>query len=374
MSTQAGAKSRGPRLTHLDAVRGLAVMGILLMNSISFGLGNEAYFDVSARGTYTTLDWVLGILGELFADQKFMGLFSLLFGASILLFLERAQAKGQAPVRLSLWRNGLLLGIGICHAVIWSGDVLTVYALCAPVLLLMRNRSAKFLIISGVFVFLLALVQEVLLSWVATDELLRMVWREELNSPEAIFLGVSYITDAFVRALGMMLVGMGLYRSGFLSEPNITPKLLRASLMAIGVCAAVSAGGFAWVASQGFDAVAVRLGNLPNGLVTIPMTLSYLVLFIVWDQRSTGQLVRRVRCLGQMALTNYIGQTLIGLSLAAVVPAEWVSRSTIWLAILVVWVAQLYGSAAWLDKCRFGPLEWLWRCATYRRWEKLVRS
>ena len=374
MSTQADTKPKNSRMTHLDAVRGLAVMGILVMNSVSFGLGNEAYFDVSAKGTYTTLDWVLGVLGELFADQKFMGLFSLLFGASILLFLERAQAKDHAPVKLSLWRNALLLVMGICHALVWTGDVLTVYAVCAPLLLLMRNRSSRFLIIGGVAVFLLALVQEALFSFMATDEMLRLVWREELNSPEVELLAVSYITDAFVRALGMMMVGMGLYRSGALTRPNITPRLLRGCVLTIGLGAAVSAGGFAWVASQGFDGVAVRLGNLPNGLVTIPMTLSYLVLFIVWDQRSTGQLVRRVRCLGQMALTNYIGQTLIGLSLAAMVPAEWVSRSTIWLMVLTVWVVQLYGSAAWLEKCRFGPLEWLWRCATYRRWEKLRRS
>ena len=374
MSTQADTKPKNSRMTHLDAVRGLAVMGILVMNSVSFGLSNEAYFDVSARGTNTTLDWVLGILGEIFADQKFMGLFSLLFGASILLFLERAQAKGRAPVQLSLWRNALLLVVGICHVVVWTGDVLTVYALCAPVLLLMRNRSSRFLIIGGVMVFLLALVQEVLLSLITTDEVLRMVWREELISPEAELLAVSYFTDAFVRALGMMMVGMGLYRSGVLTRPEITPGLLRGSVVVIGLGAAVSAAGFAWVASQGFDGVAVRLGNLPNGLVTIPMTLSYLVLFIVWDQRATGQLVLRVRCLGQMALTNYIGQTLIGLSLAAMAPADWVSRSSIWLAILVVWVVQLYGSAAWLAKYRFGPLEWVWRCATYRRWEKLVRS
>ena len=374
MSSPNQKKSAGGRMTHLDAVRGLAVMGILVMNSVSFGLGNEAYFDLSAQGTNTTLDWILGILGELFADQKFMGLFSLLFGASILLFLERAEAKGRAPVKLSLWRNALLLVAGICHALIWTGDVLTVYALCAPVLLLMRNRSSKFLVVSGVLVFMLALVQEALLSFVTTDDLIRMVWREGLNTPEAQLLGVSYITDAFVRALGMMLVGMGLYRSGMLTRPEITSGMIRGSLGVVALGAAVSAAGVAWVASQGFDGVSVRLGNLPNGLITIPMTLSYLLLFIVWDQRSTGGLVLRVRCLGQMALTNYIGQTLIGLGLAAVVPPEWVSRSTIWLMILVVWVVQLYGSAAWLAVYRFGPLEWLWRCATYRRWEKLRRA
>ena len=59
------------RITHLDAVRGVAVLAILVMNGVSFGLGNVAYFDLSAPGTDSSLDWLLGIAGEVFADQKF---------------------------------------------------------------------------------------------------------------------------------------------------------------------------------------------------------------------------------------------------------------------------------------------------------------
>ena len=235
MSSSAHLKSTGTRLTHLDTVRGLAVMGILVMNSVSFGLGNVAYFDVSAHGTETFMDWTLGILGEVFADQKFMGLFSLLFGASLLLFLERAQAKGPSPVKLSLWRNGLLLVMGIAHALIWTGDVLTVYALCAPLLLLLRNRSWKFLITCGVAIFSLAMIQEALLGVYTTDDALRAVWREELNTPEIELLALSYVSDAFIRALGMMMVGMGLYRHGFLMNPNVTSKVLRAAKAALAV-------------------------------------------------------------------------------------------------------------------------------------------
>ena len=81
------------RITHLDAVRGVAVMGILIMNAVSFFLGNTAYFDISSPDNQGALDWLVAGLGEVFADQKFMALFSLLFGASIILFASGLKPK-----------------------------------------------------------------------------------------------------------------------------------------------------------------------------------------------------------------------------------------------------------------------------------------
>ena len=74
-----------------------------------------------------------------------------------------------------------------------------------------------------------------------------------------------------------------------------------------------------------------------------------------------------------MALTHYLSQTVLGLALVAALPAAWVSRSTLWVGILAIWALQLAASKPLLDRWRFGPLEWAWRCATYRRWEPLRR-
>ena len=131
------------RITHLDLIRGVAVMGILTMNMSLFGLEGAGYYDLSAEGSYTPLDWFFGVLGESLSDQKFMGIFSALFGASALLFLERAERRGQPAVRLNLRRNIILLGIGVIHSIFWEGDILAVYALCAPLLLLARRWPAR---------------------------------------------------------------------------------------------------------------------------------------------------------------------------------------------------------------------------------------
>ena len=96
------------------------MLGILLMNAVAFKFGLVPYLNLSAGGSETWLDWSVGIFGEIFVDQKFMGLFSLLFGAGILLFIERAEAKDRRPILLNLWRNALLLAIGILHALLWK--------------------------------------------------------------------------------------------------------------------------------------------------------------------------------------------------------------------------------------------------------------
>ena len=113
MATNSQPNDSGPvresaRITSLDLIRGVAVLGILLMNAVSFKFGPAPYFNLSAGGSETWLDWTVGILGEIFVDQKFMGLFSLLFGAGMILFIDRASARGRRAALLNMWRNALL--------------------------------------------------------------------------------------------------------------------------------------------------------------------------------------------------------------------------------------------------------------------------
>ena len=154
------------------------MLGILFMNAVNFKFGGAVYFNLNAGGSETWLDWAIGVFGEVFIDQKFMGLFSLLFGAGMILFIDRAADKGRRAVALNLWRNGLLLLIGILHLQLWQGDVLAVYAVSSVFLLALRRLPNRALISVGVAVFALSVVGALMAQYIAdtTDESLSGLW------------------------------------------------------------------------------------------------------------------------------------------------------------------------------------------------------
>ena len=365
------------RITHLDTVRGVAVMGILIMNAVSFFFVGAAYFDISSPENKTILDWLVGGFGEVFADQKFMALFSILFGASVLLFCERAAAKGHSPVRLSLWRNFLLLLMGLFHESIWEGDILFVYACCAPVLLLCRKLPPTLLISVGTLLYLSPIIVSGLVVSVVDPAAFLEVWgslsiKNPSSDVDLVLLGLMY--DVFARAMGMMFIGMGLYANGMLIHANASDALFKRSLCLVALGALLSGVGLAWTATQNFSPTAIVQGNIANTVGTVPMALGYLGLLMWWNEKTSGVLINRVRALGKTALTNYIGQTVVCVVLASLLPNEWLSRTTVFLLIIVIWWAQLYLAEKWLKQYRFGPLEYLWRCATYRRLAAFVNK
>ena len=359
------------RNTALDAVRGVAVLGILVMNAVSFGLPAAAYTNLDAAGSQTPLDWLVGGAGEIFADQKFMGLFSMLFGAGIVLFAERAAAKGRRSVLLSLWRNALLFVMGVVHLLVWDGDVLTVYALCAPVVLALRRLPPKVLFALGGACYAAVAV----ISWGVQASLrsyssvLIDFWHygDYYDVVETWFLA-----DYFGRALGAMLIGVALYRTGVMSGQRTPSFYRRMAAWSLGIGLPLSGAGLALVAGTDFDIDWAIAGTIPNTVATVPVCLGYLSLIVLWNRGSNSPTRRRIRAAGQMALTNYLAQTAMGLLvLGTLLDNVELSRSTIVVFVVAVWVLQLWWSKAWLDRFSFGPVEWLWRCATYRSWQPL---
>ena len=371
MPSDTSATPRDERNTALDAVRGVAVLGILIMNAVAFGLPPAAYANLDAGGSRSFLDWIVGGAGEIFADQKFMGLFSMLFGAGIVLFAERAAAKGRRSVLLSLWRNGLLLVIGIVHLSFWDGDVLFVYALCAPVVLALRHLPTKVLFSLGGACYAAVAV----VSWLVQSSLrsfssvLIDFWHygEYYDVIETWFL-----TDYFGRALGAMLIGAALYRTGIITGRRPAAYYRRFAVWGLGIGLPLSSGGLALMAATDFDIDWAVAGTIPNTVATVPLCLGYLSLIVLWNSARDSALRQRIRALGRMALTNYLSQTALGLIVLGALLGD-VELSRTWVAVFVVavWAVQLWWSKAWLDRFSFGPVEWLWRCATYRRWQPL---
>ena len=377
-----GPVTESARITSLDLIRGAAVLGILLMNAVSFKFGLVPYLNLSAGGSETWLDWSVGIFGEIFVDQKFMGLFSLLFGAGILLFIERAEAKNRRPLLLNLWRNALLLAIGILHALLWEGDVLTVYAISSLFLIAMRKLPPKGLIAIGAGLFLLSVPNFFFVQHLtnSTDASLAGLWTlseggtsGETGSNDAL-LGLT-LAGYFLRGLGMILMGAGLYRLGFMNGGMSTRTYRLTAAIGLGVGLPLAAASVIVTAMGDYSREVALIGQIPNTLGTIPASLGYMSLIVLWNRGGDNRLKRRLRAAGRMALTNYLSQTVLGvLVLNVLLNDVAVNRSGILLFVLAVWAVQLWWSQAWLNRFRFGPAEWLWRVATYRRGQPLRRA
>ena len=376
-TAESGPVRESGRITSLDLIRGVAVLGILLMNAVNFKLGGAPYFNLSVGGSETWLDWAVGIFGEVFVDQKFMGLFSLLFGAGMILFIDRASERGKRAVLLNLWRNALLLLIGILHFWVWDGDVLMVYAVSSVFLLALRRLPNLALISLGVAVFAVSIANTLLAQNIAntTDASLSGLWTPgEVQDDEAV--ASLFLLGFFLRALGLILVGAGLYRMGFMNGglPVRTYRLIAVVGLAIGL--PLAAAGVVITALNDYSREIAFIGQIPNTLGTIPASLGYMCIIILWNNRGDNWFKRRLRAVGRMALTNYLTQTVLGVLVLTVLlgDVDFVNRAAVLVFVFAVWALQVWWSQAWLSRFLFGPAEWLWRVATYRRGQPLRRA
>ncbi len=365
------------RITSLDTVRGFAVLGILLMNVVSFSLPLGAYFRIDGPGTDSGLDWAVAVAGEILVDQKFMALFSLLFGAGIALFADRAHDRGRDAVRLSLWRNALLLAIGLAHALLWDGDVLRIYALCSPIVVALRGAPSRLLVRLGVALVLVPTAVALLVQTTidADGTQLGEYWLlpGELADGPGLFL----LLDYGCRALGMMLLGIVLHRNGFLAGRASVALYRRVAVIGLAVGWTFAAVGVIWLVVADFAPSVALIGQIPNTFGTIPAALGYAAALVLWDRAATAApagglqatLHRQLQAVGRMALTNYLAHTLLMvLVFLPLLRAADVTLTRTVLAgcVLVIWALQLAWSPPWLERFRWGPAEWLWRSATYR--------
>lgn len=374
------------RITNLDFIRGLAVLGILMINSIFFGLPFSAGFNPSSGGHIGILDWTIVIISDLFFNQKMMGLFSLLFGAGIVLFIEAANNRQHPrPRSLSFRRNFLLLIFGLIHlSLIWEGDVLTLYAICAPIIILLYNRGLWKLISLSALCMLLPVVLSFFMQYLFDSqgnliEALRdsdasKTWniglgkywfaeKEKMGDLVWLFFG----TDAFFRALGMMLLGVVLYRLNVIQGKLDTKIYKRMALFGLLVGLPITLSGTFWMISQDYSPGIALVGGIPNKLGIVPLVLAYIGIFSLLDRSISSKIASRIRACGRMAFTNYLLQSILGVLFFTVLFERGdFTRKEIVIFVVVVWVTQLVSSKIWLDNFRYGPMEWIWRKLTYK--------
>lgn len=388
------------RIVAMDVLRGFALLGILLVNIQSFAMPGAAYLNPTAWGDFTGINFAVWSVTHILADQKFMSLFSMLFGAGILLFCEKSEAKNQSPAKLHYQRTFWLLLFGLLHAYLfWYGDILVSYALCGFLVYLLRNKSittllvvaSLFMVISGGYSLLIGMS----LSQFPAEAKSGMMaaWnpdQQELNKEIAAYLG-SYSTaltfraeetlfmQTYVfftyflwRASAMMLFGMALYKSGFFHLKWQTTRYVKLLVTGLIFGLGLIIYGVKSNLAQAFSLeYSMFLGSQFNfwGSVFVALGYASAVMIAVKFQWFSA-LQTRLAAIGKTAFSNYILHTLVFTTLFYGYGAGLFAGTERWqqlLLVIAMWGVQLWLSTLWLQYYRFGPLEWAWRSLTYRK-------
>jgi uncharacterized protein len=382
------------RIVSLDALRGVAVLGILVINVRLFSMPELTLTNPNVYGDFTGLNYASWLAGHVLAELKFITLFSALFGAGIVLFTERKD-EGTA-LSLHYRRTAWLLVIGLGHAyLLWYGDILVPYALCALVLVSLRRRPAASLAKIGVVLLLVPSVLEVLTGLTLGSEALGDQWMpaaETLDSEVETYRGgwleqmghrvstsfrrqtSGFLGYTFWRVGGTMLLGMALYKWGVLTDER--SNRLYALLVAGGLAGVgVILGGVWYIEASNWSADVALFWQQFNYWGSFLVAGGYIgavTLYVRWRPR--GPVTRAFAAVGRTAFTNYLLQTLVattvfyghGLGLFGSV-----SRAEALVFVAAVWVAQVALSVLWLRVFRYGPVEWLWRTLTYQERQPL---
>ncbi|UCF05574.1 MAG: DUF418 domain-containing protein [bacterium] len=388
------------RIGAIDALRGFAVLGILIMNIQSFSLVGAAYLNPTAYGDLSGANRWVWIISHIIADKKFMTIFSMLFGAGIVLMTDRIEARGSGARGIHYRRTMWLIVIGLLHAyLLWYGDILFTYGLCALLVYLFRRLSPGKLFAIGLVSFAIGsitflffgysvpywpqeAVRNTMGTWrpgleVVTRELeaFRSGWLGQLKMriTQSLFLQTFYfLMQAGWRSGGLMLIGMAFYKWDILTGRR--SKRFYAWLVAIG-CAVglplVIIGVYRNFAAGWSLEYSMFLGSQFNYWGSVFVSSAFIgAMMLVSTYAMFRRLTGVLAAVGRMALTNYLMQTVIcttvfyghGFGLFGRVERMWHP-----LIIVAVWIPQLVWSPLWLRHFRFGPAEWLWRTLTYRK-------
>jgi len=389
------------RLGNLDVIRGVALLGILLMNIQAFSMIFSAYSNPTSYGDLTGNNFIVYYLSHLFADQKFMTIFSTLFGVGIVLMAENIERKGGSPGKVHYKRMFILALFGMLHAyLLWFGDILFPYAIAGMIAYTARNKTPKFLFITAFI--LLALCSLIMLLaglsipyWEAEDlKLMQAMWAptQELIAQESLanlgswteqteqrnFMASKMQSNVLFylpRIIGLMMIGMALFKLDFFGKRYANKTLVVNGIVAFIVSLALIVHGNQqnFLGNWGFDAMFT--GIQFNYWGSIIMAYSYLCLLIVFCRSDSLIFVKNALAnVGRMALSNYLSHTLIcgfifygwGLGLYGSLV-----RFVQLFVVLAVWTFQLVFSTFWMNRFQFGPFEWIWRSMTYSKIQTL---
>jgi uncharacterized protein len=417
------------RVASVDVLRGVALLGILAINIVVFAWPEAASADPHRGAGFTGMDRAVWVFNHLFFEYKMMTIFSMLFGAGLVLMGDRADARG-APLAWTYYRRVFwLLVLGALHGYfLWFGDVLFFYAECGLILYPFRRRSAPTLIIVGILAMLVlvgvgATIHAGLHFLETTSTIAQsarhvgerptkfQAWIDELwtqtvlpeieKSPDKkaeafaknieTFRGsyAGIVRHNFKEVIEAQTFGFVLFTAWVIGGR----MLLGMGLMKMGAFAAKRSWRFyVWMVALGYglglplvgyDTYALIQNDfgyktfLPsqylfNYLGSVVVALGHVgVVMLICKAAAIPWLTRRLAAVGRMALTNYLMQSVICTTLFYGWGFGTLNRTALAGIVLAIWVFQLLISPLWLRFFRFGPAEWLWRSLTYWRWQSM---
>lgn len=392
----------GDRFESLDVLRGVAILGILMLNVQAFMMASNAYIFPPAHMDITGANLNAWIAAYIVFDSKFITIFSALFGAGMLLMVgEAPDASRKLHYRRMTW----LLIFGLIHMfVVWYGDILTAYALGGFIIVLFRRMSPTKLIVWGLIWLTLSGAVFVAGTWAINfmpadqlaenhpflyppDDLRELVASYQngfldSRAPNALngfFNLATTVVIGWGRIIGVMFLGMALFKLGFLTNRWSARAYIISLVIGLGVGWPLAAFGVFTLVESGFDV----------GQLWIMLGCNYVaMLFVAFGYASAVMLICKApwlkivrypfACAGRMAFTNYLSQSFImvfiavgGIGLGQFGQLERVQQYQL---VVAVWVFQLVFSVAWLQLFRMGPLEWLWRSLSYGGLQPILKS
>lgn len=393
------------RIATLDTVRGIAVMGILAMNVVAFAMPFAAYMNPAAYGGQEGINLYSWLFNAVLIDGKMRGLFSILFGASTLLVIQKAEQAGRGGAGAHYRRMIFLLIFGLIHFYfVWFGDILSLYAMCGMIIYAFRRKTPRALTgwaIGFLTISFLLFSAMSLSAAMADDPSIPAEQREGMleakkqieqetgaNSPKiaedletyrgpyssqvdmrlnemTAFPFISFLTFGW-ETIGLMLIGMALFKSGYLTGSWEAQRYRKWAAWCFGLGIPGAAAVAMNVLNSRFDAVTVFgsavVWSMPFDVL---LAIGWAALVILWVKRGGVSALRdRVAAAGRMAFTNYLMTSII----MTAIFYGWgfglfgdLNRISLWIPVLGMWALMLAWSKPWLERHHYGPLEWLWR-------------
>ena len=417
------------RIGSLDILRGVSILGILVMNIYAFAMPFPAYANPLLMGGTDTLNLGTWFFTHILVDQKFLSVFAMLFGAGIVLMTDRVEASGAKFGRIYYRRQFFMMLLGAIHAYfLWFGDILFMYAAVGMLAYLFRKLTSRKLLIVGCMLLPVTLLlghgmgshmektatqvaeitelQQAGETLTTEQEKLLEDWEEmrafmapdaevvqkdvDIHQGSYVDITVHRVPVALMmqvfglfffgiwRVTALMLFGMALMKTGVLSAERSADFYRKMMLICYGIGLPLTAYSAIDLSAHGFDHLyAMQNGSLANYFGSIIVGLGHIgVVMLLIKTGFVQRLLERFAAVGRMALTNYLMHSVIlttvfygyGLGLYGEIPRFWQMGF-----VVAVIALQVGLSPWWLARYQFGPAEWLWRSLTYWQQQPMRR-